>query len=82
MNKKTINIPNKMIPSAEGDQIYSNDGNPLVLESQCVSDAYIDVNVVPEHEKNQLEHSILNLQGTYTLFFVLLLHCFILFVGV
>ncbi|KAL1811095.1 hypothetical protein DCAR_0623212 [Daucus carota subsp. sativus] len=51
-----------MIPSAEGDQIYSNDGNPLVLESQCVSDAYIDVNVVPEHEKNQLEHSILNLQ--------------------
>lgn len=58
-----------MIPSAEGDQILmaqdSNNGNPLdsiVLESQCVSDTFIDVNVVPEHEKNQLQHTIFNLQ--------------------
>lgn len=59
-----------MIPSAEGDQILmadSNNGNPLdslVLESECVSDTFIDVNVVPEHEKNQLQHTIFNLQGT------------------
>lgn len=60
-----------MIPSpAEGDQISmadSNNGNPqdsMVLESQSVSNTFIDVNVVPEHEKKQLEHTILNLQGT------------------
>lgn len=57
-----------MIPSAEGDQILMADSNhgisqdSIVLESQCVSDTFIDVNVVPEHEKNQLQHTIFSLQ--------------------
>ncbi|KAL8115802.1 hypothetical protein AgCh_022342 [Apium graveolens] len=57
-----------MIPSAEGDQILMADSNnvvsldSLLLKSQCVSDTFIDVNVVPEHEKNQLQHTIFSLQ--------------------
>lgn len=43
----------------------SIDGNPTASRSpeSPLVDTFTDVNVVPEHEKNQLEQTISNLEG-------------------
>lgn len=46
---------------------------PVLPDSPPLSTIFCDVNVVPEQEKNELEQSIVKLEGKFLVFFLLIM---------